>query len=79
MLTLVRISTGEAWNELLNDCGRSQSVLFECVEDPSYSDYDSNGFVTVGCGDMTMSTIYFISFLLIVSFIFLNLFIAIIL
>ena len=56
--------------------------MFECINKPNYTDmYDpETGEMNIeGCGDTLLAYIYFISFMLIVSFIFLNLFIAIIL
>lgn len=35
-LALVRISTGEAWNELLNSSIKENSILFSCVEEMTY-------------------------------------------
>lgn len=78
-LTLVRCSTGEAWNEIMADTSRYHSFLFVCEYEPTYDDYASNNFETVGCGNFYVGSVFFVSFLLIVTFIFLNLFIAIIL
>ena len=77
-MTLIRASTGEAWNYIMNDCARSKSVIFDCVEDPSYKEIQANGGIPHGCGS-PVSLVFFVSFLLVVTFIFLNLFIAIIL
>ena len=41
-LTLIRMATGEAWNQLLFDSARKRSVLFDCVESPTYQDYAKN-------------------------------------
>ena len=41
-LTLIRMATGEAWNELLFDSSRARSVIFDCVESPTYEDYARN-------------------------------------
>ncbi|CDW82939.1 voltage-gated ion channel superfamily [Stylonychia lemnae] len=78
-LTLVRCATGESWNYIMNDCARTSTILFDCKNDPSYSDYVNNGEVTLGCGDPTQAYAFFMSFTMLVSMIFLNLFIAIIL
>jgi hypothetical protein len=32
MLTLFRMTTGEAWNEIMWDCRRQRSILFQCDE-----------------------------------------------
>jgi len=42
-LTLLRVSTGENWHEILNAVTRSNSLLFQCVENPTYEDYVENG------------------------------------
>lgn len=76
-LTLFRASTGEGWNDLMHDITRENSPLFQCIENPTYEDYEQNGD-TVGCGKI-YGQIFFTSFILIVQLIFLNLFIAIIL
>ena len=41
-LTLIRMATGEAWNELLFDSSRRQSIVFDCLDNPTYADYVSN-------------------------------------
>ena len=70
------MATGEAWNALMDDSTRSFSLLFQCTDDPDYEQIQANG--VNGCGN-GFAFPFFISFQLIVTFIFLNLFIAIIL
>lgn len=41
-MTLLRISTGEAWNEIMNDCMRQESVSFDCTIDPQWDDITAN-------------------------------------
>ena len=77
--TLVRCSTGEAWNNIMWDAARQKSLLFDCVENQTYEDYISNGSKAVGCGNNISALIFFSSFTIVVTFVFLNLFIAIIL
>ena len=77
-LTLIRVATGEAWQELLWACKRKPDVRFSCVWNADYDDYANAGYTTIGCGS-DFAYVYFISFLIVVSMIFLNLFIAIIL
>ena len=79
LLLLIRISTGEAWNDIMFDCARERGITFQCVNDPSYEEIIANGGEPNGCGSQVSAFLYFISFMVIVSFIFLNLFIAIIL
>lgn len=76
-ITLFRSSTGENWNSIMHDITRDKSPLFDCIENPSYEDYVKHG-ETVGCGNY-FGQAFFMSFILIVQLIFLNLFIAIIL
>ena len=52
---------------------------FQCIESPTYADYENAGFEPVGCGSLYVSKIYFFSFILIVGLVILNIFIAIIL
>lgn len=73
----MRCSTGEGWNAVMMDAGRQRSILFQCNPDADYYSILANGMQTDGCGN-TAAVPYFYSFTLIVSQIFLNLFIAII-
>ena len=41
-LTLIRISTGEAWNSIMHDCLRKKAPNFNCMEDPDYYDIQDN-------------------------------------
>lgn len=66
----------------MNDCARTKSVLYECNESKEYKDMfvaEGEPLNIEGCGSPMLATLFFISFMVIVSFIFLNLFIAIIL
>jgi hypothetical protein len=71
------MSTGESWHELMYDCARPKSITFECNENVTYEKDIKFGKIN-GCGNPAAAFIYFISFMVMVSFIFLNLFIAII-
>ena len=55
------------------------SIVYQCIDDPSFDDYVANGSLTSGCGQGAVALIYFYSYVLFVNLIFLNLFIAIIL
>ncbi|CDW88224.1 voltage-gated ion channel superfamily [Stylonychia lemnae] len=78
-LTLIRCSTGEAWNAIMIDSTRQKSAIFDCDDgDFDYDKYVANGSKTMGCGS-DAGFIFFTSFFLVVPLIFLNLFIAIIL
>lgn len=58
------------------DAARSESILFSCVEKQNYEEKMRDGLQ--GCGN-SASYFFFVAFILIVSLVFLNLFIAIIL
>merc|ERR1712227_278578 len=81
MLTLLRFSTGENWNGFMHNVAAHKP---NCVKDPQY-DEDMCGFNNKpgckelnGCGSSAIF-IYLLSFTLIVTFVFLNLFIGVIL
>jgi hypothetical protein len=78
-ITLVRVSTGEGWNDLLDVLGQGKSLTNDCVYDPSYEDYVAAGFNPIACGNHMLSCLFFFSFLVLITLTFLNLFIAIIL
>jgi hypothetical protein len=77
-LTLFTVATGDGWDQLLLSMSAKRSVLNDCLENPSYLDYVSNGNKTVGCGSR-FATAYLFSFSFTISIIFMNLYIAIIL
>jgi hypothetical protein len=70
------MSTGESWHEIMYDSTRPRSITFDCLKEQTFEDRE--GGDPMVCGNPA-SSIYFISFMIIVSFIFINLFIAIIL
>ena len=72
------MATGEAWNELMYDSVSQNTSIFECQGSVSYDDIQANGGQPNGCGSFFAYPFY-LSFQLVVTFIFLNLFIAIIL
>ncbi len=57
---------------------RKHSLTFQCIENSTYDDFDRAG-ETVGCGVPFVGEFFFVSYILVVTLIFLNLFIAIIL
>jgi hypothetical protein len=77
LLTLFRMSTGESWHMLMYDCARPKSITFDCEASQTYEELQRDG--VAGCGSPGPAYAYFISFMVVVSLIFLNLFIAIIL
>lgn len=85
LLTLFRMATGESWHELMYDAMRTQNYAFDCY-DLDYTQMMELAVregeerpVPMSCGKPIAALIYFISYMIIMSFVFLNLFIAIIL
>ncbi|KAJ7386603.1 hypothetical protein OS493_008751 [Desmophyllum pertusum] len=70
MILLFRTTTGEDWNKIMHDCMLSKPY---CTETPA-----TPNFWQTDCGNSASALIYFISFYVIVTFVFLNLFIAVI-
>jgi len=64
MVMLFRISTGESWNSLMHDCFSGAN----CSEPPHRKE----------CGNTGIAVFFFVSFMIIGSFVFVNLFIAVI-
>ena len=67
MILLFRITTGEDWNKIMHDCMIKPPY---CTAAENYWESD--------CGNETTALVYFISFYVIITFVFLNLFIAVI-
>ena len=74
-MLLMRSMSGEAWNEIMYALAFQDGVLIDCVVDPTYEEIQANGGEPNGCGT-PVSYAFFVSFILIVSLIFLNIFIA---
>jgi voltage-dependent calcium channel L type alpha-1D len=55
-----------------------RDVVNDCLYDPTYEEIEANGGQPNGCGS-PVAYIFFISFELLVAFVFLNLFVAVIL
>jgi len=77
-LLLMRNSTGEAWDTIMYDYMRETSITFQCIPNYDYYDYMNNNKEFNACGNPLISIVFFYSFNVVVSQIFLNLFIAII-
>ena len=60
----------------MKDVGRPYSITFQCDDNPTFEKFHENKGIATGCGHAFASA-YFMSFQIIVSMIFLNLFIAI--
>lgn len=78
-ITLIRIATGENWNQLMNSLSRINSEDFVCIDNPTYEDFKNADFKPQGCGNPFLAQVFFITYIFLVGLIFLNLFIAIIL
>ena len=78
-LTLFIVATGDSWNSIMNAYAMTRAPNYVCMMNPEYDDYAKNNFVTLGCGNMTYSVVFFISYVFIIDLIFLKLFIAIVL
>jgi len=77
LLTLVRMSTGEAWNEIMWSCTRRRSILYQCQEtEQDYASIKANG--PLECGP-NFSIAYYVTFVIAGVFIMMNMFISIIL
>jgi len=78
-MTLIRICTGECWNDLMEVLSRQQTPMHFCVTgEQSYTAYMAAGYKAQGCG-VPFAWLYFISYTFLLTLVFLNLFIAIIL
>jgi hypothetical protein len=79
-MDLIVASTGEGWNEMMEVLSAKNTMLHECKEEHSYEDYAANGYEPVGCGANKLITyLFFMSYTFLMTLVFLNLFIAIIL
>lgn len=82
-LTLIRCSTGEAWNSIMFDSSQPRSILYQCIENEDYytiierGDDPTDTYGPKGCGN-PFAVAFHLLFQVIVSQVFLNLFIAII-
>ncbi len=75
-LTIFRVATFDGWNDVMHDAMRERTQYFHCVDYPSYSDTQANGGEAVGCG-VQYAPIYFVLVILLLPFVFLNIFVAI--
>ncbi|GMF20747.1 unnamed protein product [Phytophthora lilii] len=80
MITLIRCATGEKWNDLMHELATTDN----CVDDPEYNPKmcgfaDFEGCIPLdGCGS-PVAFLYFCSFTMLITYILLNIFIAVIL
>ena len=74
----MRCATGESWHLIMFDLAMPYSPTNQCSDDETYESVMANGGVTNGCGSPFFSFFFFLTFQVLVSQIFVNLFIAII-
>lgn len=72
VFTLISISTGENWNNILEDCLKETRANDLCVEINSYQDFKDANFQFIACGNYK-AYIYFISFIILFGYTLLNL------
>jgi hypothetical protein len=78
-ITLFTVATVDSWNFTIISFSYVKSPSNQCIEHPTYEDYKNNDFKMMGCGSPPITNAFFISFMFLVSLVFLKLFIAIIL
>ena len=71
------LTTYEGWNDMMRDTRRGKTKYFHCIEYPRYDDVLANGEKAIGCG-VAYASVYFILFILVIPFMFLNIFVAIV-
>jgi hypothetical protein len=74
-MTLFRLATVESWNELMDDCLRHIRPNDVCFKIHNFDDYQKYGLNA--CGN-NLAYVYFLSYMIIVAFMLMNLFIAIV-
>lgn len=80
-LTLIRCVTGENWNQLMYDCLNQDSCTVNPTYNSSYCVHNFNNTNCIpftGCGN-NFAYPYFYSFMIIINFILINLFIGVVL
>ena len=77
-ITLFTVATADSWNYTMACFTNTVAPWYDCMDNPTYDDYVANDMNTVGCGNLEGARIYFVSFMFIVSLVFLKLFIGII-
>ena len=78
-LTMMKCATGEGWNGLMISLMFQRTIIYQCIQNPSYSDILKSNGEGVSCGSYWPALLFFLTYQMIVCRIFLNLFIAVIL
>ncbi len=76
-LTVFRLSTFDGWNDIMHDAMRQRTQYFDCIDYPTYDDIQKNGGEPIGCG-LVYAPAFCVCLELIITFVFLNLFVAIV-
>jgi hypothetical protein len=76
-VTLIRISTIEGWNELMEDSLRKLRPNDICIDIPDYESFEAHGKQFIGCGN-TFAYIFYMTFIVIFGFVLINLFTGVI-
>ena len=77
-LLLMRCSTGESWHLIMFDLARNYDPMYQCRENEDYDSMMQNDGEAFACGSPLASYTFFILFHILVTQIFINLFVAII-
>lgn len=77
IITLIRISTAEGWNSLLNDCVSKIRSNDLCFDIRGYQDFEFHNREFVGCGS-SFAFVYFLTFMIIFVYLLVNLIVAVI-
>jgi len=77
-LILFRASTGENWHYIMYGVGRPHMLKFQCSHKFDFEQYKRDGQPN-SCGHMYLAIFYFVTFLLFVNKVVMNLFIAVVL
>ena len=76
-LQVFRMSSCDAWNDVMHDLMRQRTQYFECVDFATHDELHANGNTPNGCGNI-FGVIFCITVMIVVTYIFLNLFVAIV-
>ena len=74
-LTIYRMSTFDGWVDIMHDAMREKTQYFYCIPYPTYEETLANDGA-IACG-VPYAPIYFVAFIILVPFVFLNIFMAI--
>lgn len=83
-MTMLRCATGENWNQIMFDCAKQHDILYQCNAGESYETIVKAGRDPThwegprGCGSQLDSILFHLIFQVVITQIFLNLFIAVI-